>query len=393
MNMEMIRVKMLGAFSVSLGGTELSKQGGRPSKVWLMLAYLICCRERAVSQAELFRLLWGEEGSVDPQNALKTTLHRIRALLGPVGRELILSRDGKYIWNKDFPLELDAERFRQLCCDAAEESDPERRIDGYLQAVELYQGEFLPMFSTELWVVPMATYYHNLYIQTVLELVSLLREEGRREEAIRLCRQALKIEPYREELYGYLIRSLLDQGDKKSAIQAYEEMRELLQNNFGVEPPEDLRAMYREAVRTVNDYAISMENLREQLREGEADRGALVCEYDFFRVLYHAEVRAVARSGDAVHLALVSVQGRQELSKRSLDRVMENLRNVVRSNLRSGDIMAQCSPSQYIVMLPRANYENSGKVCQRLERAFFRQYPHSPVTLHFSIQPIEVGDY
>lgn len=54
--------------------------------------------------------------------------------------------------------------------------------------------------------------------------------------------------------------------------------------------------------------------------------------------------------------------------------------------------MTKCSVSQFIVMLPQANYENSCLVCQRLVKAFFRQYPHSPVDIRFNIHPLEPMD-
>ena len=168
-------------------------------------------------------------------------------------------------------------------------------------------------------------------------------------------------------------------------------MSELLFSNFGVMPSEEIRAMYREAVRTVNDRAVPIGVVREQLREQEPPAGALVCDYDFFKVLYHAEARMIARSGDAVHIGLLSVlgEGGKELPKRSLDRAMENLQEQIRLNLRRGDIASRCSVSQFILMLPQANYENSCMVCERVIKAFYRQYPHSPAELHYSVQPLE----
>jgi len=96
------------------------------------------------------------------------------------------------------------------------------------------------------------------------------------------------------------------------------------------------------------------------------------------------------RSGSATHVALLSVTGEGEktLSKRSLDKAMENLGEQIRLNLRRGDVFAKCSSSQYVIMLPQANYENSCVVCRRLEAAFFRRYPHSPVRIHHMVRPL-----
>ena len=68
---------------------------------------------------------------------------------------------------------------------------------------------------------------------------------------------------------------------------------------------------------------------------------------------------------------------------------MDNLRQLLIRSLRQGDVLTRCSASQIIVMLPQANYENSCAVCQRICEAFYRQYPHTPAKIHFSIHPLE----
>lgn len=391
-----LRVRMLGSFSIELDDAKMDDSGNRSRKVWLLLAYMIYYRSRAVSQEELTDLLWGdEENSSNPLNALKTMFHRARTMLNQLGsnagHELIVRRDGSYAWNTEIPIWFDVETFDQLCQAGAAAQDEDQRLEQYLQAIELYGGDFLNKLSSEPWVVPIAAYFHNLYIQATQESLILLENRERREEAIGICRRALEVEPYNEELYRHLIRNLLDTGEQREAIAAYEEMSELLFSNFGVMPSEEIRAMYREAVRTVNDRAVPIGVVREQLREQEPPAGALVCDYDFFKVLYHAEARMIARSGDAVHIGLLSVlgEGGKELPKRSLDRAMENLQEQIRLNLRRGDIASRCSVSQFILMLPQANYENSCMVCERVIKAFYRQYPHSPAELHYSVQPLE----
>lgn len=391
-----LRVRMLGAFSVELDDKKMDDSGNRSKKVWLLLAYMIYCRNRPVPQEELTGLLWGdEENSSNPLNALKTMFHRARTMLNQLGsnagHDLIVRRDGSYAWNTDIPMWFDVEQFDKLCRTAAMSQDEQQRLDAYLEALSLYQGDFLSKLSSEPWVVPISAYFHNLHTQATQEALVILEGQGRKGEAVDICRQALAIEPYSEELYRHLIRNLLDIGEQREAITAYEEMSELFFSNFGVMPAEDIRAMYREAIRSVNDRAVPLGVVREQLREQDAASGAMVCEYDFFKVLYHAEARMVERSGDAVHIGLISVlgEGGKELPKRSLDRAMENLEEQIRINLRRGDIAARCSVSQYILLLPQANYENSCMVCERIRKAFYRQYPHSPAEIRYSVQPIE----
>ncbi|MGE4277460.1 MAG: BTAD domain-containing putative transcriptional regulator [Lawsonibacter sp.] len=390
-----LRVRMLGSFSIELGDKKIDDNGNRSRKVWLLLAYMIYYRNRPISQEELTGLLWGEEeSSADPANALKTMFHRVRTMLNQLeesaGHTLIIRRRGGYAWNIETSISFDLEEFDELCHTGAAASE-EERLERYLGAIELYRGDFLAKLSTEPWVVPIATYFHNLYTQAVQEALLLLEARGRREEAVRLCRKAVEVEPYNENLYRHLMRNLVEMKDQRNAIAVYEDMSELFFSNFGVMPAEDIRALYREAVRVVNDRAISPGVVQDQLREAETASGALLCDYDFFKVLYHAEARLVARRGDAIHIGLLSMQGKggKELSKRSLNLAMENLQEQIRMSLRRGDVAAQCSVSQFILMLPQANYENSCMVCGRIIKAFCRQYPHSPAELNYSVQPLE----
>lgn len=391
-----LQVRMLGGLSIRLNGREINDNDNRSRKIWLLMSYMIYCRTRPISQDELADLLWGdEERSSNPVNALKTMFHRVRSLLnqldGAAGHNLIVRREGTYAWNQEIPFFLDTDQFEALCRAGTAQDDEDLRLETYLQALALYGGDFLPKLSSEPWVVPISAYFHNLYIRTVQETLPLLEGRGRLREAVDLCRRSVEVEPYNELLYQHLMQNLLTLGEQQAVISAYEEMSQLLFDSFGIMPSDETRAIYREAMRTVNDKAVSIITLREQLREPDGVSGALFCDYDFFKVLYHAEARAVARSGDAVHIGLISVtdEQNQELPKRSLDRCMENLQELIRASLRKGDIAARCSVSQYILMLPQANYENSCKVCERVIRAFSRQYPHSPATLHYSVQPLE----
>ena len=391
-----LQVRMLGSFSIRMGEQEINDSDNRSKKVWLLLAYMIYCRSRSISQEELVGLLWnGDESSSNPFNALKTMFHRVRTSLNQLdnsaGHTLIIRREGSYAWNTAVSLFFDVDEFERLCRSGSALSDKEERLDIFLQALALYQGDFLQKLSSEPWVVPIAAYFHNLYVQTLLETLPLLEEKGRLNEAEALCRKGVEIEPYNELLYQHLMRSLMDQGEQRAAITVYENMSQLLFDSFGIMPSDESRALYREAVRTVNDRAVSISTIREQLREPDGASGALFCDYDFFKIIYHAEARSIARSGAAVHICLLSVTDEQggDLSKRSLDRCMENLQELIRFSLRRGDVAARCSVSQYILLLPQANYENSCKVCERIIKGFCRQYPHSPAQLHYSVQPLE----
>lgn len=391
-----LQVRMLGEFSIRRGVMEVNDSDNRSRKVWLLLAYLICRRGKVIPTDELVGLLWGEdERTTNPINALKTTLHRARACLDQlgdgVGRTLIVFQDGGYMWTTDTPLTIDIDEFDRLCQAGVNAQRPEDKLDCWLRALPLYQGNFLSKLSFEPWVAPIAAHYHNLYVQTVLSALPMLEERGDWQEAADLCRRAAEHAPFLEDIYRHLMTALLRLGDQPAAATVYEQMSELLLANFGIMPSVELRDLYREALSCVNDRTVPSGVILDQLREPTQISGAYLCDYDFFRAIYQSVARLVRRNGDSVHLLLISVESKEgrELPRRSLDCAMENLEELIRSNLRRGDVFTRCSVSQFVLMLPRANYENTCMICDRIVKAFSRQYPHSPALLHTSIHPME----
>lgn len=393
---ECVHVTMLGNFTLQLQTQSVSSDSNRMRKVWLLLAYLIYNRNHRSSQSQFLELICNDgEETEDYTGRLKALFYRARTLLNQLGEkaghELIVYKNGSYEWNIDYPIRLDVEEFDQLCNAAAIEQDEDARLDLYLQAFELYRGDFLAKLSMESWVMPITAYYHQMYLTGVEQVLAILADRSNWEKAESLCRRALVIEPYSEALYQYLMRCLIAKSDRPGARLIYEQMSEILFENFGVMPSEESRSLYREASRETNDQSMHIGAVRDQLREAEEAKGAVLCEYDFFKLLYQVQARAILRSGEVIHIALLSLHGRDDkpLSRRSLDCAMENLQAVTMRNLRLGDVVSHCSLSQLVVMLPQANYENSNMVCQRIIKAFYRQFPHSPAEIRFSVQPLE----
>ena len=395
MNGPTLQVQMLGQFTLRYGDRTISDSDDRSRRVWSLLAYMLYNHGRSFAQEELIHLYWSNnEKSADPGNALKSIFHRIRTALDKLqpglGRLLIRRKAGRYFWNNAMPLSLDIEDFEAHFHAAEAAGDDDVRLAEYQAALALYAGDPLPRVTDEIWTIPIVAYYHSLYTRAAAGAIELLEKQERTAEAVALCRRAIHIEPYQEDLYEHLMRGLLRTGDMKGAMLVYEEMSEQLFAHFGVMPSETLRTLYRQATRTVNDRTLTMDEVCSQLEEPAPHGGAMVCEYDFFKILYRAEARSIARNGHSANICLLSVSGKdgEMLARRSLDPAMNNLQVLVQNNLRRGDVIARCSISQYIILLPQANYENSRMVADRLVSAFYRRYPHSPARLRYTVQPL-----
>ena len=391
-----ISIRTFGEFSLCAGEHQISDNDNRARKNWLLLSYLLCHRGQIVSQKRLISLLWGDDpASSNPENVLRITFHRVRTLLDNLwpnaGKELILYRENGYIWNSQIPVELDCDQFEQLC--QTKSDDPSLRLDALLKAIALYKGQFLEKQSTETWVIPISTHFQNLYMEAVIEAGQFLKAQKRYEEAAAICRAAIASEPYHEPLHQLLMETLVASGDTAAAEDVYEALRKCLFDDFGIHPSAQTRKVYQELVRSPNQMQLPLDEVLEHLQEPEFSAGAMQCDYDQFKVLCFAKSRDMERSGNVTHVVLLSVvsDDSKPLSKVSLNRAMDRLGEQLRLNLRRGDTYSRCSLSQYILMLPKANYENSCMVSRRIINAFQRAYPHTHVKINHMVQPLSVN--
>ena len=388
--MEPIYVRMLGEFSLTCGENTVSDSSNRSKKVWGLLAYMLCNRGQFFSMQKLIDLLWGSDSdSTNPENVLRITLHRLRSILDQLwdgaGRELIIRREGGYGFLPSAPVVLDCEQLEIL---AATQGDG--RLQAIEDALDLCRGEFLPKQASEMWVIPISTHFQNLQLMLTLEAAQLLGEAGRHSDAVKRCTAASDLNPYHEPLHQLLMQELVASGDRKGAAAVYEALSKRLFDDFGIRPNEQTRAVYRAAVHSPEDRTLPIDEVLEHLQEPDSKTGAMECDYDYFKVLCYAESRAMERSGNATHIALLSLTSESDkpLGKRSLSRVMDQLGESLRHNLRRGDTISRCSLSQYIIMLPKANYEDSCMVCRRIIAAFTRAHPYISAKINYMVQPL-----
>ena len=393
-----IRAVMLGDIKLYVGDVLIDDEISRSNKMWNLLAYLIVNRNRNVPQDELIDILWPEDDSQNPGNALKTLLYRTRATVLPLlGDEpqLILSQRGSYSWNHSLNCELDAEQFADLVRQAGDKalSDVERR-NLYRKALSLYKQDFLPKLADQLWVIPLQTYYHTLYLEAVFAYANLLMAAEQYAELAELINEAIVIEPYYDKLHALLITALLRQGNSLAALNHYESATELLYRNLGVHPSEELRALYKEIMNERKSLETDLCIIQKDLRETASRPGAFVCDYGFFREAYRLEVRRVGRVGSCVHVALLTVSlpdGRTP-ALLPLNSTMDQLLEVLRMNLRRGDIIARYSGAQFVLMLPTAVYEDSQMVMTRIIDSFYQQNRKNFLKISYKLQQIDLDN-
>lgn len=393
-----VKVNLLGTFVVEKNNLEITDEINRSQKLWGLLAYLMINQHRAVPISELIDAFWPDDDSGNPQTSLKALIFRLRSMLEPVfGADInpILSQRGSYSWNRDYFCVIDIEQFEQLCQLAEKEDQSvDARLSLYQQATALYQGDFLPKLTDQLWTVSYSSHYHLLYLKAVKAYAELLIQQEQYHECVSVCYDAARIDPLDEEIHVLIIRGLICQGKDSTALSHYKTTTDQMYKMLGVQPSEALRSLYLDIMKATKALETDLDVIQQDLVETEARPGAFVCDYGFFKEAYRLEARRAARNGQCVHIALMTITHRNG-SLPSLDMLstaMVRLQNSLVSSLRRGDVISKYSGAQFVIMLPGSNYENSVMVLERVLSTFSRQYHNISISVSYKIREISIED-
>lgn len=392
-----LSITMLGGCAIACADAVVDDKTYRSKKLWKLLEYMITFRGREISQEELIALINPGEKSANPAGALKTLVYRIRAMLDDLkqvsGRDVIIAARSTYALNPALSVKVDVDEFETLCSQVGSPwLTDAARLDTCLKAVALYKGDFLPKSAGEQWVASLNIYYHSMYIRLVHTTVDLLCRAERWDDVVTLCEQAIRIDAFEEFFYFHLIDGLVRLGRHQAALEQYKKMYNVFYTEIGVTPSPELTALYKEIIRTTKQVEIDLTVIKQSLLQSGAPQGAFLCEFEVFKDIYNLEVRAASRTGRAMFLCLLTACSRDGSmpTVKTLNAYMGKLTDTVLHALRRGDIVANYSVSQLILLLPTQTYENADMVMRRIISQFHTQHARSPLRLEYSIQPFDL---
>ena len=346
-----------------------------------LMEYLIMQRGQPVSGARLIRELWKDRPGRNPENALKTMISRLRSLLHGICVGLgdcVANGASGYYWQNEPWVQVDVldlmdcmDRLRQRPPDAEKRELLERVMMEYTD--DLYDSGDISNGST------MASYLHKEYLDAACALVEMLRMEKAWGEISRVCRRALEIDGEDRQLRSELAEASewLERGERRRG-----EFRE-----GRMDAEEDVLADRTEAGRQVR---LNLEIIARELQEKDRERqGPFFCDYLVFKEIYNIQMRNLERLGSTMFLGVVMVTGTNGgLSSVSRESAMAALMEILRNNLRKGDIVTRLDADIVAMLLPTVNYSTGSMVMSRIEKLFGREYPRGGVELQYRVSPL-----
>lgn len=391
-------VDMFGEFTIYADGEPAFRYEGRTRKLWNLLQYLLIKRGTMVPQSDLIAIahLDGRKGK--PENSLKNLIYRLRSQLEnsdlPKQNYIICER-GAYAWNPNIPVTLDVEVFEQEWKEAcALEHDSENRLIHYLAAIELYKGKFLPQSQSEEWVQSLEGYYHHIFADCVNGAYEIFKEKKDMGFMEELCRKSLNMDPLSEELCRLYINVLIQQNQYKRALSVYSAFVDRLQKEADQRPSEAMIRLYQDVIKMISNMQADINMVKNDLKEASAGNGAYYCQYEIFKNMYRLLARSISRTGQSVYLLLFTVSDANGdmPTVKMLHSAMRALQLGIGKSLRRGDVYAQYSNTQYVVLLQSLNEENGRMIANRVISNYEQIYQNKKVVVNHMLQEMEPVD-
>ena len=239
-----LRLCLLGRFELRAAEEPLIDRGWRRTKSKALLKLLGLQQRRALHREQVMELLWPHLEPAAAANQLYKSLHYLRAELARGGVTTPVVAAGEELVELADVVRVDVDEFRARARAAREQRDPAL----YEQALEVYAGDLLPEDVFEEWAGGPREELRSLRLALLLELGREYRAGGQPEHAVEVLRTLLRDDPLQEEAHRLLIRVFVERGERQQALRQYQQCREVLRRELGVDPSPETEALHREMV-------------------------------------------------------------------------------------------------------------------------------------------------
>ncbi|WIM96188.1 BTAD domain-containing putative transcriptional regulator [Actinoplanes oblitus] len=206
----------------------------------IVLAMLLLDPNRIVGTGELIDALWGRTPPATARGQLQSCISRLRRIL-PVG-VILTDRAGYGI--RVGPDELDAEVFARTVAKARANGDAE----AYRRALALRRGPACAELDAPV-IRQAATVLDERYALAVEDWADLELAAGRERELAGELSAMVERFPLRERMRGQLMLALARSGRQADALTEFRRARQLLADELGIEPGEELQGRHREILK------------------------------------------------------------------------------------------------------------------------------------------------
>ncbi|WP_026239911.1 AfsR/SARP family transcriptional regulator [Parafrankia discariae] len=242
-----MKFRVLGSVEVEAGGRAHRIPGARQR---LLLATLLVSGGRPVPAELLHAELWGENPPATVENSLHATVSRLRRALRKIGGgrpPALLTRAPGYLLDVDAD-DLDLTAFRAGVARArvTRGTDPERAHAILQESLGLWRGAPLQNITAGPLCRGTVLQLEEEYLAAVEDGLRFSVEHRDPAYVVGELRRVSFAHPWHERIIDLLMLALYRCGRQAEAILTYNDVRERLSRELGVEPSALLRNRFEE---------------------------------------------------------------------------------------------------------------------------------------------------
>lgn len=243
----MIRFRILGPLELLSPAGPRTLRGPKVGKV---LALLLVQANQMVDIDSLIEELWEAEPPATAVSTVRTHVYHLRRLLDQeLGSEtaeaLLLTRSPGYVLKLNEE-QLDANQFLRLHREGQTllgEGRTQDALDRFDQALGLWRGQALANVVKGRVLAGQAARLTELRTRCLELRIEAAMQLGRHRELVPDLRDLVASHPLNEWFHARLIVALNKAGRRGEALRAFHELRDVLGEELGLEPSDELRRL------------------------------------------------------------------------------------------------------------------------------------------------------
>ncbi len=233
-----IRLNLLGGFQMfGPAGREIAVPG---RKLQTFLAYLAINLGQPRTREHLAALFWGEAPEKQARQNLRKSLARLRRIFAETTSGALDVDQHRICLTLD-RCEVDALEFKRLVVEAAVTDLP--------TAMPHYQGDFMAgvvvgVAEVDDWLATTRAELREIAAQSWRRLAVWHENEGRADHAALAAKQALGLDPWREDMHRFLMQIYAKTGSRPLALRQYRDLHALLATELDTEPEAETQELH-----------------------------------------------------------------------------------------------------------------------------------------------------
>jgi ATP/maltotriose-dependent transcriptional regulator MalT/DNA-binding SARP family transcriptional activator len=236
-----LTVETLGLTRVRLDGKPVAAPEWQSRRAVREFFFLMLAHPEGLSKEAIGDILWSDASAAQIRLRFKNTIYRLRRALGP---ELILFDGNLYRFNQELDYDYDVELLISRVEQARSTSDLSDRIATYQEAIDLYQGPYLPE-AEGIWVHPRREELCRIFHEAADRLADCYLQIGDHERALDTCNRILADDACHEKAHCTAMRVHAASGNRAAVVRQFEACRRHLSETLGTSPSPQTFALYR----------------------------------------------------------------------------------------------------------------------------------------------------